>query len=300
MGRQLNFVRMMVSTIILSLALVEHNVEAVSKRRRQAVKDSNPDDVVAVEIKMIYVDVMNDMKKKFDNGDMSSEQKVAATNVITKTQTLLGVRSFEVLGLQVGDRNSHDVFAVLKEYKESGKMTEGQNTAMRGLAEDTQVRMIQGILGVFGYTAARAATEYGVPEVEMEELLARPSFSTNPAPAATSDTAIADIIATTTTTPTTSTATIITTTTIGDSDERDLSLVGDGEEDEVEPVSGKSDAGNIAGIMAVLIAMVVFVLCCVFVKCRNTKSGVELHLRFTRHNLGLPGDAEDAIQIIRM
>jgi len=194
----------------LQVALVEHNVGAVSRRRRQAVEDSNPDDVVAVEIKKIYVDVMNDMKTKFDNGDMSSEQKVAATTVITETQTLLGVRSFEVLGLQVGDRNSAEVFAVLKEYKESGNMTEEQNTAMQDLAEDTQVRMIQGILGVFGYTAARAAAEYGVPEVEMEELLARPSFGTNPAAAAASDTAIADIIATTSTT---TSATVVTTTT---------------------------------------------------------------------------------------
>merc|ERR1719430_1928935 len=125
----------------LQVALVEHNVGTVSRRRRQAVEDSDPDDEVSVEIKKIYVDVMNDMKKKFDNGDMSSDQKVAATTVITETQTLLGVKSFEVLGLEVGVKNSAEVFAVLKEYKESGNMTEEQNTAMQDLAEDTQVRM---------------------------------------------------------------------------------------------------------------------------------------------------------------
>merc|ERR1719431_1193389 len=91
-------------------------------------------------------------------------------------------------------------------------MTEEQNTAMQDLAEDTQIRMIQGILGVFGYTAARAAAEYGVPEAEMAELLARPSFGTDPAAVIASDAAIADIIATTTT-KTTSTSTTATTTT---------------------------------------------------------------------------------------
>jgi len=197
----------------LQVALVEHNVGTVSRRRRQAVEDSDPDDEVAVEIKKIYVDVMNDMKKKFDNGDMSSDQKVAATTVITETQTLLGVKSFEVLGLEVGVKNSAEVFAVLKEYKESGNMTEEQNTAMQDLAEDTQIRMIQGILGVFGYTSARAAAEYGVPEAEMAELLARPSFGTDPAAVIASDAAIADIIATTTTKTTVTTTTATTTAT---------------------------------------------------------------------------------------
>jgi len=61
----------------------------------------------------------------------------------------------------------------------------------------------------------------------------------------------------------------------------------------LKPVSAESDAGNIAAVIIVLIAMVVFVLCCVFVKCKNTKSGAEVHLRFTNQSLSLPGGAAD-------
>ena len=61
----------------------------------------------------------------------------------------------------------------------------------------------------------------------------------------------------------------------------------------LKPVSAEGDAGNIAAVIVVLIAMVAFVLCCVFVKCRSTKSGAELHLRFTNQSLSLPGGAAD-------
>jgi len=55
-------------------------------------------------------------------------------------------------------------------------MTDEQNTAMQDLAEDTQVRMIQGILGVFGYTPEEAARNYNVSDGEARLLLQRPTF----------------------------------------------------------------------------------------------------------------------------
>merc|ERR1719234_2132057 len=119
---------------------------------------------------------MNDMKTKFQSGDLNQDQKVAATVVITETQTLLGQKSFEVLGLQIGERNSVQIFEVLKGWKEAGNMTAEQDTAMQDLAEDTQVRMIQGILGVFGFTADQAAVNYNVSAEEVRLLLQRPTF----------------------------------------------------------------------------------------------------------------------------
>ena len=97
--------------------------------------------LIDFDIKQLYIDVINDMKIKFESGGLNVDQKVAATGVITGTQMLLGEKSFEVLGLQIGDRNSIQIFEVLKGWKEAGNMTAQQDNAMQDLAVDTQVRM---------------------------------------------------------------------------------------------------------------------------------------------------------------
>ena len=134
---------------------------------------------VGVELKQLYINVMNDMKEKFQGGEMNSQQKKGATEVIVETQNLLGKFSLQVLGLDVGNRNYAQIFNVLKGFKEAGNMTEEQDTAMQKLAEQTQVRMIQGILKVFGFSAERAAKEYNVPLPEMELLLQHPTFQSD-------------------------------------------------------------------------------------------------------------------------
>ena len=132
--------------------------------------------LVDLDIKKLYVDVMNDMKIKFQSGDLSWDQKRTATGVIVETQRLLGQRSFEVLGLQIGDRNSIQIFEVLKGWKEAGNMTAQQDKAMQDLAEDTQIRMIQGILGVFGFTPEQGVQNYNVSAEDLRLLLQRPTF----------------------------------------------------------------------------------------------------------------------------
>ena len=131
---------------------------------------------VELDVKRLYIDVMNDMKNKFQNGDLNQEQKIGASQVIVETQALLGKHSFEVLGLDVGQRTSVQIFETLKAFKEAGNMTEEQVKAMQNLAEDTQVRMIQGILKVFQYIPERAAIEYNVSLQQMRLLLQRPTF----------------------------------------------------------------------------------------------------------------------------
>ena len=132
--------------------------------------------LVDLDIKKLYIDVMNDMKIKFQSGDLSWDQKRTATGVIVETQRLLGQRSFEVLGLQIGDRNSIQIFEVLKGWKEAGNMTAQQDKAMQDLAEDTQIRMIQGILGVFGFTPEQGVQNYNVSAKDLRLLLQRPTF----------------------------------------------------------------------------------------------------------------------------
>ena len=221
----------------LQIVVIEYNLEGsksqVGRRRKRQVE------TIALDIKKLYIDVMNDMKVKFQNGDLNQDQKIAATGVITETQSLLGQKSFEVLGLQIGDMTSVQIFEVLKGWKEAGNMTDEQNTAMQDLAEDTQVRMIQGILGVFGYTPEVAALNYNVSEAEARLLLQRPTFgsqrdetsdtvfsststttSTTTTPITTTTTTVAPVISsssstsTTTTTTTTTPAPTTTTTTV--------------------------------------------------------------------------------------
>ena len=160
----------------LQIVVIEYNLEGsdsqVGRRRKRQVE------TIALDIKKLYIDVMNDMKVKFQNGDLNQDQKIAATGVITETQSLLGQKSFEVLGLQIGDMTSVQIFEVLKGWKDAGNMTEEQSAAMQDLAEDTQVRMIQGILGVFGYTAEQAALSYNVSAEDVKFLLQLPTFGT--------------------------------------------------------------------------------------------------------------------------
>ena len=89
----------------LQVTVVEYNINEdsgldASRRKRQA------EETVANEVKKVYIDVMNDMKTKFEADGLTSEQKVAATKVITETQAKLGTFSFNVLGLERGDRTS--------------------------------------------------------------------------------------------------------------------------------------------------------------------------------------------------
>ena len=51
-----------------------------------------------------------------------------------------------MLGLEQSNRTSQEVFAVLKECKESGNLTGKQNTAKQGPAQSTQIFMFQGIV----------------------------------------------------------------------------------------------------------------------------------------------------------
>lgn len=151
-------------------------VEAESENIDETKEEINEEHWIELDIKKLYIDVMNDMKVKFQNGDLNQDQKIAATGVILDTQDLLGRKSFEVLGLQIGDRNSAEIFEVLKGWKEAGNMTSGQNYAMESLAEDTQVRMIQGILRVFGYTPEQGAQSYNVSAGDLRLLLQRATF----------------------------------------------------------------------------------------------------------------------------
>ena len=57
-------------------------------------------------------------------------------------------------------------------------MTAEQDKAMQVLAEDSQIRMIQGILGVFGFTAEQAALSYNVSAEDVKFLLQLPTFGT--------------------------------------------------------------------------------------------------------------------------
>jgi len=159
----------------LTEAESENTKEAKEEIKRQQWKDS----LIDLDIKQLYIDVMNDMKLKFQNGDLNQDQKIAATGVITETQSVLGQESFKVLGLQIGDKTSVQIFEVLKGWKDAGNMTAGQNNAMQDLAEDTQVQMIRGILGVFGYTPEQAAQSYNVSAEDFRLLLQRPTFGSH-------------------------------------------------------------------------------------------------------------------------
>ena len=78
----------------------KHNKGGVSKtRRKRQAEDS-------AFVKNFYVEVMNDVNVKYNSGELSSDQTAAATAWIQETQNLLGMKNFEVLGLEVGDKST--------------------------------------------------------------------------------------------------------------------------------------------------------------------------------------------------
>eukprot|EP00091_Calanus_sinicus_P004862 TRINITY_DN1522_c1_g1_i1.p1 TRINITY_DN1522_c1_g1~~TRINITY_DN1522_c1_g1_i1.p1 ORF type:complete len:1087 (-),score=342.03 TRINITY_DN1522_c1_g1_i1:65-3325(-) len=139
------------------------------RRKRQAEVDG-------IDYKNIYSLVMNDMKTKFDAKELTDDQKTEATRVITETQKMLGDTSFDVLGLERGDKSQSEVLAVLAEYKDAGNMTEEQNTQVQKLAVDTQVRMIQELVTVLGLTA----TDLGLSSDQWDTIMARQTFVLQP------------------------------------------------------------------------------------------------------------------------
>ena len=104
------------------------------RRKRQAEGSS-------VDYKVIYGKVMEEMKTKFSEGELSDVQKANATNIITTTQAMLSSYSFAVLKLEKGDLTQEEILKKLAEYRDSGNMTEDQNTQIANLAVDTQVRV---------------------------------------------------------------------------------------------------------------------------------------------------------------
>ena len=58
-------------------------------------------------------------------------------------------------------------------------MTSQQYSAMEDLAEDSQVRMIQGLLRVFGYTPEQAAQSYKWSAEDLRLFLQRPTFGSD-------------------------------------------------------------------------------------------------------------------------
>ena len=92
--------------------------------------------------KAVYLKVMEVMKAKFNDGELSDDQKKNATETITSTQDMLSSYSFDVLGLERGNLSSAEILNTLAVYRDSGNMTEEQSTQISSLAVDTHVRMI--------------------------------------------------------------------------------------------------------------------------------------------------------------
>merc|ERR1740137_34476 len=116
------------------------------------------------------------MKTKFDAKELTDIQKTEATKVITETQKMLGDTSFAVLGLERGDKSQSEVLAVLAEYKDAGNMTIDQNTQVQKLAVDTQVRMIQELVGVLNLSA----TDLELTAEQLDIIMARHTFVLKP------------------------------------------------------------------------------------------------------------------------
>jgi len=138
------------------------------RRKRQAYD--------GIDFKRVYSLVMNDMKTKFDAKELTDIQKTEATKVITETQKMLGDTSFAVLGLERGDKSQSEVLAVLAEYKDAGNMTIDQNTQVQKLAVDTQVRMIQELVGVLDLSA----TDLELTAEQLDIIMARHTFVLKP------------------------------------------------------------------------------------------------------------------------
>ena len=105
------------------------------RRKRQA-------ETLTVDHKTVYAKVMEVMKAKFNDGELSDDQKKNATDIITTTQAMLSSYSFAVLGLDKGNLSSSEILSTLAVYRDSGNMTEEQSSKISQLAVDTHVRMI--------------------------------------------------------------------------------------------------------------------------------------------------------------
>ena len=93
-----------------------------------------------------YLKVMEELKTKFDDGELSDDQKKNATDIFDSTKEMLASQSFAVLGLVRGNLSSDDTLDTIAKYRDSGNMTEEQSKQLSQLAEDTHVRMINCLL----------------------------------------------------------------------------------------------------------------------------------------------------------
>ena len=109
--------------------------DGFGRRKRQADNPSS-------DPKEVYLKVMEVMKAKFNDGELSDDQKKNATETITSTQDMLSSYSFAVLGLKRGNLSSAEILNTLAVYRDSGNMTEEQSSQISRLAVDTHVRMI--------------------------------------------------------------------------------------------------------------------------------------------------------------
>ena len=67
----------------------------------------------SVDHKTVYTKVMEVMRTKFNDGELSDEQKKNATDIITNTQAMLSSYSFAVLGLEKGSLSSSEILDTL-------------------------------------------------------------------------------------------------------------------------------------------------------------------------------------------
>ena len=125
-----------------------------------------------IDIQATYIRVMDDMRAKFDRGNLTDLQKQEATRIISETQRLSDDSNLAVLGLERGNLSHNEVLAVLAAYKEAGNMTGSQNTDTRTFGVDSQVRMIQHLTGLLGLKA----TNLSLTEQQFEELKLRTTF----------------------------------------------------------------------------------------------------------------------------
>ena len=62
----------------------------------------------------------------------------------------------------------------------------------------------------------------------------------------------------------------------------------------VQTVNGEKYGGITAGVVIAFFIMVIFIICCIFIRCRKTMSGPEILIRFTKKVFILPiGRASD-------
>lgn len=127
----------------------------------------------SVDHKVVYEKVMEGMKAKFNERELSDDQKKNATDIITTTQAMLSSYSLAALGLETGNLSISEILSNLAVYRDSGNMTEEQIFKISKLAVDTHVRMIQELAPLLGLNA----TSMDLTEAEYNQLMSRPTFS---------------------------------------------------------------------------------------------------------------------------